>query len=120
MTAWEPHLRKKTRWMWGFAEYWDDLSGAVLNSDLVRKARKEELEEFGKHKVYFKVPLAKCVAETGKKPLGIRWVDVNKGDGRNPEYRSRLVAKEIKMDKQFDMFAALPFIKCAHPVWHGL
>ena len=32
----------------------------------------------------------------------------NKGDEENPEYRSRLVAKEIKKDKREDLFAATP------------
>ena len=41
-------------------------------------------------------------------PIGVRWVDVNKGDKDNPEYRSRLVAKEIKRDKRGDLFAATP------------
>ena len=36
------------------------------------------------------------------------WVDANKGDKENPEYRRRLVAKEIKRDKREDLFAATP------------
>ena len=35
-------------------------------------------------------------------------MDVNKGDDVNPEYRSRLVAQEIKMDKRDDSSAATP------------
>jgi len=35
-------------------------------------------------------------------------VDVSKGDDVNPEYRSRLVAQEIKRDKREDLFAATP------------
>ena len=35
-------------------------------------------------------------------------MDINKGDEINKEYRSRLVAKEIKMDKREDLFAATP------------
>ena len=41
-------------------------------------------------------------------PIGCRWVDINKGDEDNPEYRSRLVAKEIKKDRNQDLFAATP------------
>merc|ERR1711989_3021 len=40
--------------------------------------------------------------------VGVRWVDINKGDLERPEYRSRLVAKEIKRDKREDLFAATP------------
>ena len=38
----------------------------------------------------------------------MRWIDINKGDKTNPEYRSRLVAKEIKRDSRIDLFAATP------------
>ena len=89
-------------------QYWDDLSGKSLNPSLVRKAREEEMAEFRKHGVYVKVPLRKCWDETGKEPIGVRWVDINKGDRDNPEYRSRLVAQEIKTDKREDLFAATP------------
>ncbi len=32
----------------------------------------------------------------GKPPIPVRWVDVNKVDDVNPEYRSRMVAREIR------------------------
>ena len=45
---------------------------------------------------------------TGKGPIGSRWIDINKGDDENPEYRSRLVAKEINRSPSDEMFAATP------------
>ena len=46
---------------------------------------------------------------TGKGPVGTRWMDVNKGDERSPEYRSRLVAQQIKyISKEKRIFAATP------------
>ena len=51
------------------------------------------MKEFVKHNVYNKVSLKKCWERTGKAPIGVRWVGVNKGDKIHPEYRSRLVAK---------------------------
>ena len=54
------------------------------------------------------MPVSECWEKTGKAPIGIKWVDVNKGDEGNPEYRSRLVAKEIKVDRREDLFAATP------------
>ena len=37
---------------------------------------------------------------TGRPPISVRWVDVNKGDDLNPRYRSRLVARQLKaMDR---------------------
>ena len=49
-----------------------------------------------------------CYKETGKAPIGTRWVDINKGDEENTEYRSRFVAQEIKKDSREDLFAATP------------
>ena len=89
-------------------EFWDDLSGKRLDPKLVKEARKEEMVEFGKHGVYVKVPVSRCWEETGKAPIGVRWVDINKGDENEPDYRSRLVAQEIKWDKREDLFAATP------------
>ena len=72
------------------------------------QAREEVMKEFRKHDVYSKVPIRECLETTGRKPIGVKWVDVNKGDERRPEYRSRLVAKETKRDKREDLFAATP------------
>ena len=76
-------------------EYWDDLSGKRLKPELVKKARAEEMAEFRKHGVYVKVPVKMCWEETGKEPIGVRWVDINKADDEEPDYRSRLVAQEV-------------------------
>ena len=88
---------------------WDDMSGKRLDSNLVKEARKEEIIEVKKHKVYEKVPIQQCLEETGQAPVGTRWVDVNKGDDSNVEYRSRLVAQELKrLSWADDLFAATP------------
>ena len=44
----------------------------------------------------------------GVKVIGTRWVDVNKGDERQPNYRSRLVAKEIRTGGPQEYFAVMP------------
>jgi len=90
-------------------EFYDDMSGKKLDPILVRAARAEEISQgIRKYEVYRKVPISEAIRVTGKKPIGTRWVDVNKGDEVNPEYRSRLVAKEIKVSKREDLFAATP------------
>ena len=66
------------------------------------------MEEFSKYKVYHKVSIQDCGNATGKAPIDVRWVDINKGDDADPAYRSRLVAKEIKNDKRDEVFAATP------------
>ena len=89
-------------------EFWDDITGEPLDPEQVAKARAEEMVEFRKHGVYVKAPVSQCVHETGKPPIAVRWVDVNKGDQEHPEYRSRLVAKELRTHKDLDLFAATP------------
>ena len=81
-----------------YGNYFDELSGRQLDKDEVIRARLEEMRQFEEHKVYTKVPISQCIKETGKKPIQVRWLDINKGDEENLEYRSRLVAKEIKTD----------------------
>ena len=88
--------------------FWDDMSGKRLKPDLVKQARTEELAEFKAFKVYDKVNIEECWEVTGKDPIGTKWVDVNKGDDVNPDYRSRLVAQDIKTDTRDDLFAATP------------
>ena len=44
---------------------------------------------------------------TGKKPIKVKFVDVNKRDKENPNYRSRLVAQEFR-DGTPSLFAATP------------
>ena len=53
--------------------------------------------------------------ETGRPPIKLKWVDTNKGDDARPNYRSRLVVKEIKAKKGPDeqlsaseVFSAMP------------
>ena len=84
------------------------MSGKVLDKEKVKKARTEEIEEFHTHKVYTKVEVPECTRETGTAPAKVRWIDINKGDAKSPDYRSRLVAKEIKRDNRDDLFAATP------------
>lgn len=43
-----------------------------------------------------------------KRPIQVRWIDVNKGDAKSPNYRSRLLAKEINTYKRMDLFAVTP------------
>ena len=45
---------------------------------------------------------------TGKKPVKVTWVDVNKGDDESPHVRYRIVAKDVNVDKRPDLFAATP------------
>ena len=58
--------------------------------------------------VWEEVPISDCLSATGRKPLGGRWVDCNKGDLHQPDVRSRWVAKDIAFQKSDEFFAATP------------
>ena len=97
----------------GEAEYaYDDQSGEALDPALVRKARMEEMAYFKSMRVYDKVSLDECKRVTGGAPISVRWVDINKGDSADPLYRSRLVAKEYKVDERPEWYAATPPGEC--------
>ena len=89
-------------------EFHDDITGKKINKELVMKARAEQLGEVKKFQVYEKVPIQNCWNETGKDPVGTRWLTVNKGDDQNPEIRCRIVAQEFNTHKREDLFAATP------------
>ena len=59
-------------------------------------------------KVYCVVDIEECIKTTGRRPIKSRWIDINKGDDRNRNYRSRWVAKEFKTGEDFELFAATP------------
>ena len=62
--------------------------------------------------MYDKVPIKESYDVTGKAPIAVRWVDINKGDSANPKYRSRLVAKEFNTGVNHDLYAATPPSEC--------
>ena len=89
----------------------DAASGVKLDPAMVKAARKEELDQVHKHKVYRKV-LRQMARDRGKRVIGVKWVDLNKGDDSRPNYRSRLVAKELRAFTPFtpqeELHAATP------------
>ena len=88
--------------------YRDDLTGQVLDSKLVREARQKELDFFEAKKVWQRRPFEEARRRTGKPPITVRWVDVNKGDDVNPNIRSRLVARQIRQPGEEAIFAPTP------------
>ena len=88
-------------------EFFDDVTGQSLDSDRAKEARKLEMQFFRNMKVYEKVPRW-MAARDGCKVITTRWLDINKGDQQNPNYRSRLVGREIRTDSRLDLFAATP------------
>ena len=58
--------------------------------------------------LHTKVHTSECWRKTGKAPIKVRRIDINKGDAKDPNYRSRSVAKEIDTCKKNELFAATP------------
>ena len=89
-------------------EFYDDVSGLPLKTDLVCKARKLEMKYFVDKAVYTKRSRA-WAKHSGHKFIDRKWIDVNKGDDQQPDYRPRLVARELKgHDERPDLFAGTP------------
>ena len=87
-------------------DFVDDVSNKFLDKHKAIEARRLEIEFFRKMMVYEKVP--RHFAH-GRKVITTRWLDVNKGDTQRPNYRARLVGRELKLkDKRLDLFAATP------------
>ena len=62
----------------------DDVTGAELDPEEGKKARKDEIGYVRERNIYTKVPIKECWDKTGKKPIAVRWINVNKGDAKNP------------------------------------
>ena len=75
-------------------------------------ARREEIKYFREMGLYDKVDLAEAWEVTGRAPIAVRWVDINKGDSQSPLYRSRLVAKEFNTVVKPEVYAATPPSEC--------
>ena len=82
--------------------------GRELRKDLAEAARAEELSVVKKMEVWRKVRREECFQATGRAPIKLRWVDINTGDELHPKYRSRIVAKKIKIDNRPELCAAIP------------
>ena len=94
------------------APIYDDITGRELILDKVREARLDEIRALGQQGVWEVVPRSTSIEKTGRPPIRGRWVDVNKGDDQNTNYRSRYVAREIKSlhggNSREGTFAAMP------------
>ena len=82
----------------GYEVAWDYVTNAELIPDLVKKAREVEMGVFAKLGVYeYATHADQQQQQMLGKIIGVRWVDVNKGDNDDPKYRSRLVRRVTLM-----------------------
>ena len=87
--------------------FYDDIIGEYLDKSRAIEVRTLEIDFFRRTKVYTKVQ-RKEAPEMKAKVITTRWLDVNKRDTENPDYRSRFVGREVKSDQRPDLFAATP------------
>ncbi|CAK0863719.1 unnamed protein product, partial [Prorocentrum cordatum] len=99
-------------------EFYDDRAGALLGAEMVRSARRSEMDFMAQRGVWTYASDEDCYRELGRKPLSVRWVDVDKGDSIRPDCRSRLVAQETMAQNATAghgvgaVFAAAPPLEC--------
>ena len=86
----------------------DDLTGQLLDPELVKQARQKELAYFEDKGVWSKRSKSECHRVTGRGAISVRWVDTNKGDDVSPNIRSRLVARQIRGPGEEPIFAPTP------------
>lgn len=84
---------------------YESTTGQLLKNELVAAARREEMQYFEAKKVWEKCPTAEAFQKTGKPPVSVKWVDTNKGDDIETNYRSRLVAREVRRKAEDSIFA---------------
>ena len=89
-------------------KYKGDVSGQILVDSLVHEAQRKELEYFEAKNVWEMRPRDECLKVTGKRPITVRWVLANKGDDDCPNYRARLVARQIRHQGVESIFAPTP------------
>jgi len=89
------------------SQAWDDVTGGMLNPRKVVKARMVEMGYVEQKGVWKKMLRSEAVRR-GIRIVGTRWLDINKGDEVEENYRSRLVAKDFNMGKEEGLFAATP------------
>ena len=97
-------------------EAWDDATGEDFDPVTVLAARREEIAYYKAMGAFTKVPISQCVARIGRKPIGVRWRDINKGDRYNVNVRSRLVAKEFNNKKCDDLIAGTPPVEAMRAI----
>ena len=88
----ERHEDQTSEW----AQAWDDVTGQELIASEVQAARAKEMGYVKSMEVYAPATYAECIKNTGKPPIKSRWLDINKGDDANINYRSRWVAKHLR------------------------
>ena len=86
----------------------DDVKGGPLDPREVKTAREKEIKYLLDMEVYEYSTAAEAWARTGRNPVGLKWIDTNKGSAEAPRYRSRLVCTEVRHGGVERTFSATP------------
>ena len=100
----------------GKTQYKDSATGQLLEPALVKAARQLELEYFEDKQVSGKMPYTEAMAKMGKKATIVKRIDMNNGDEDNPNYRSHIVAREIRKHGGNPIFAPTRPLECRRTV----
>ncbi len=95
-----------------YESIYDANSGTKLDADLVAQGRHAEMDFLQKDLGAWSYDkIENCVQETGKQPIPMTWVDINKGDDMRPNVRCRLCVQETRRRSPMDIvdtFSATP------------
>ena len=86
----------------------DDVKGGSSDPREVKAARRKEIHYLWDMEVYEYSTEAKSRARTGRNPVGLKWMDTDKGSAEAPRYRSRLVCTEVRLKGVEPIFSATP------------
>ena len=76
-----------------------DIKDVELDLKKVRGARRLEMGYVRSRRVYKYAKRAEAI-RLGHKIIGVKWVDTNKGDEEEENYRSRLVARRVSQQER--------------------
>ena len=86
----------------------DDVKGGPLDPREVKAPRQKEIQYLWDMEVYEYSTEAEARARTGRNPVGLKWIDTNKGSAEAPRYRSRLMCTEVRHKGVEPIFSATP------------
>ena len=95
VTCEEPNVLELDEYTEELLDVFDSISGTRLDPELLKVSRQVELDFMSQLGVYRKRPRT-WATDRCFPVISTKWVDVNKGDAKQPEYRSRLCGKELK------------------------
>ena len=88
----------------------DHVKGGPLDPHEVKIVRQKEIQYLWDCEVYEYSTEAESRTRTGRIPVGLEWVDTNKGGAEAPRYRSRLVCTEVRHKGVEPIFSATPLL----------